>query len=617
MSGFALVFDQKEPLFPSSPVFEGLVTSVAQFKNLTPPQAYATGVHCVAAKLDSPSTLHSGVILDEATGSWLLAVGTVMDNAGIDPEGDLTQLLADYLEHGLDVLARLDGNFALVIYDQREESLILVADPFGSVSIFYGQRGDQFIASTSALAVAKAVQSRPSELGLRYFLVLGSVLQEMTLWQDVKRMLPATALKISRDGVKEFTYWSLRLDPAVANLSLNETVDCIIDVLSAAIRRSLTREGKMWLSLTGGFDSRTLASLVQHSNLPFKSYCHGPQGSRDVRISSLISQTMGWDHAYFDLPHDWGRQRSNWLAQTLGKSDAHLGILKTSRIIREQALKAEGHRVSLWGFGGEIYRGFYWKQEFFQVGVSSQVNYDRLLNYRLFPSIDCPVLRDTRDWVRTVRQELQAQLHLIGEAQADWPNTAKLDLIGTHLEGAAHAGAHISAVLGLQRAIAPFYFKDAITAVISSNHKWRQRNRLFRLLLERIDPKLAKIETADGGPAVPMRLTNLYRFAPYWVSEGKKLIWAMGHRFLRIRLWDKDRGDGSSYPMAEWLRETLSQLEMDELLAPAHMRSASLYDIAKLEAFLAEAQTDAFKHEGLLSRVITIEMALRSVDTSL
>lgn len=611
------MFDQKEPLLPSSPVFQGLLTSVARFKNLAPPQAYATGDHCVAAKLDSPSTLHSGVTLDKGTGSWLLAVGTVLDNAEIHPEGDLRRLLADYLDQGIDVFSRLDGNFALVIYDGREQSLISVADPFGTVSIFYGQKGDQFIASTSALAVARAVQSKPSELGLRYFLILGNVFQELTLWQGVKRMLPATAVKISRDGVKEFTYWSLSLDPTVANLSLNETVDYIIDVLSSAMRRGLAREEKTWLSLTGGFDSRTLASLVQHANLPFESYCHGPQGSSDVRISSLISRTMGWDYAYFDLPHDWGQQRSSWLAQTLGKSDAHLGVLKTSRIIREQSLKAEGHPVSLWGFGGEIYRGFYWKQEFLQVGASSQVNYDRLLNYRLFPSLDCPVLRDTRDWVRTVRKELQAQLQLIGEVQADWPNTAKLDLIGTHLEGAAHAGAHISAVLGLQRAIAPFYFKDAITAVISSNHKWRQRNRLFRLMLERIDPELAQIETADGGPAVPMRLTNLYRFAPYWVGEGKKLVWALGHRFLHRRLWDKDRGGASTYPRAAWRRDTLSQLEQDAVLAPAHMRSAKLYDSANLEAFLSEAQSDTFKHEGLLSRVITIEMALRSVDTSL
>jgi hypothetical protein len=68
--------------------------------------------------------------------------------------------------------------------------------------------------------------------------------------------------------------------------------------------------------------------------------------------------------------------------------------------------------------------------------------------------------------------------------------------------------------------------------------------------------------------------------------------------------------------MAQWRRDTLAQLDYENLLVPAKMYSAKLYDIDTFQTFLAQAHRDDFKYEGLLSRIITVEMALRSVNTS-
>jgi hypothetical protein len=617
VSGFALVFDQKEPPAARTPAFVDFLEAVADYKCLDKPEKFAMGAQCVAAKLDSVSSLHRGIVEDEATGSWLLAAGTLIDNAVICPDGSLQRLLEDYLECGIEVFERLDGHFALVIYDRRDDSLVVVSDPLGIISIFYGQKGNRFFISTSALAVAKAVQSRPSQFGVRYFILYGNVFGETTLWEDVKRILPATVVKLTRSSIEKSTYWSFNIDQTIANLSLNETVDCVIAVLSRMMQHGLKREEKAWLSLTGGFDSRALAAMVHYSGLPFKGYTHGQPDAKDVRIASLISQKMAWDHEYFPLPEDWGDQRAYWLSRTLGWDDGHLDILKTSRIVREQTLKARQHGVSLWGFGGETYRGYYWKQEFFNVGTTPQVNYERLLDYRILPATGWPILKDSAAWVDSTRKDLRIQLKGIGEQQADWLNTVKLDLIGTYLEH-AWGGAHISAVMGLQRAIAPFDFKDSIACILSVNHKWRTHGRLFRLMLERTNPVLAGIETADGGPALPMRLTNLYKFGPYWFDVAEKLVWGVAYKFLGRSLWSKKNAGpaGMAYPLAQWRRDTLSHLEDEALLVPAQMYSASLYDINSLQAFLAQAQADNFGYEALLGRVITVEMALRSVGTS-
>jgi asparagine synthetase B (glutamine-hydrolysing) len=306
LSGFALMFDQEKPLTAQEPLFAEFLESVTSYKCLDKPEQFAIGTQCIATKLDSDATLHRGIFLDKATGSWLLAVGTLIDNADVQPDGNLQQLLTDYLDQGMKVFERLDGHFALVIYNQREDSLAVVSDPFGFISIFYGQKGSRFFISTSSLATAKAVQSKPSEFGARHFISYGGLLGEMTLWEQVNRLPPATALKVTRNEIKKFTYWSFEINQTVANLSQDESIDCVVEVLSRTLRRGLSREGKVWLSLTGGLDTRALATMVHYSGLPFKAYFHGQPDSRDVRIASLIVQKMGWESEYFDLPEDWG-----------------------------------------------------------------------------------------------------------------------------------------------------------------------------------------------------------------------------------------------------------------------------------------------------------------------
>jgi hypothetical protein len=92
----------------------------------------------------------------------------------------------------------------------------------------------------------------------------------------------------------------------------------------------------------------------------------------------------------------------------------------------------------------------------------------------------------------------------------------------------------------------------------------------------------------------------------------------MGRNYLGKSLWKKINPgtEGKAYPLAQWRRDTLAEPEVQNLLTPAKMYSANLYDLEKLQALLAEAHTNSFRHEALLSCILTVEMALRSVGTS-
>lgn len=611
MAGFALLVDFDAPPSPESPAWKRFLVSVQNYKCLDDVSAQAQGGMYIAAKFDAPCSRHTGITVDTTTGSWMLAAGSLIDTADLHSDGNLSRLLHNFQEEGEAVFARLDGQFALVAFNAMQRTLSAVSDPFGMIPLYFGENHHRTYVSTSALAVAKAVRATPGELQARSFLLYGDT-GESSLWSGVERLAPATVRTYSPQGVRSRRYWTPHLDPSISRQSFDDAANGLIEGLSQSAKAYFQREGRFWLSLTGGLDSRTLAAVAMHSALPFKTYCHGPSDSRDVNISAALSREMGWEYEYFSLPSCWGSERVHWLWRAFEQTDGHMDVLKMSRILREQTRKAHQMSVSLWGYGGELYRGYYWKQEFAQTGRTSKVNYQRLLNFRIIPS---PVafMHQAERWQIILREEKMRLMKEVGEQDPDWPNTAKLNRIGHVLE--QHAGSNtIAGILGLQRVLLPYYSKDNFTRILSTNYKWQLHSQLFRSALERVDPRLAAMALADGGPAMPMRLSSAIQFVPYWIDTGEKLLWRLGNTYLRRSLWPRrDAGpDGKAYPVERWIQETTAHLFESELLIPGKMISEGLYEPKALHAFINQAAGGQLSDEKLFGRILTLEMAYQT-----
>jgi hypothetical protein len=214
-----------------------------------------------------------------------------------------------------------------------------------------------------------------------------------------------------------------------------------------------------------------------------------------------------------------------------------------------------------------------------------------------------------------IREEVKSVLKSVGDRYADSPNTVKLDCVMLY-KGAGFSGPQISATMGQQRIIVPFLLKDSITFVISTHFKWRNHGRLVRLLMEKVNPVVAGFQTTRGGPALPMRATNLHRFIPYWSRLGAQLVRKASRALLGRSLLPEAPSAVASYPLTRWRRDTLDCLEQDNILNHAHMHSGRLYDAEHLANFLEQARSEEFSLESFLSRILTVEMALRAVGAS-
>lgn len=610
MSGFAVMFDRDSEQGPGGE-FESLLQCVQEYKGLRVPPARISKGHVHAAKLDSRGSLHPGVTVDDATGSWLIAAGTVVDTQQVLPDGALSLLLQDYLVHGLTVFSRLDGVFALVVWDNRNRKLSIVSDPFGYFSVFYGERGSRTFIATSALAVARQIQSAPSKLGVHSFLRTGKVFDDTTLWRDVKRVRAATVLEFGDGGLRESTYWTPKVDSALSKLSLADAVDTAAQVLPDILKRNLSREGKVWSDLTGGYDTRLLVMLLERAGLPFKANFVGPRTHPDVVIAEEIVKRMNLEHQHFELPGNWPKEAPRYLKEAVQRGDGHLNALLLLRPLWVHYQERGQLTTLLSGLGGEMWRGINWWSERAALGKSTLVHYERQLWSVMHPVPNEVFARESEPFVQAELRRLFAQE---GERCPEAPNTFKLDRVWTFRE-TAHTGAWTSFAAGLLRVVPALFSKDIISLVMSLDYRWRVHNSLVKHMLYKYRPVLADLEVEGRGPALPLRLDNWYRFIPSQLSWSRKALNKLGQVTLQKSLWPANRPTG--YSELEWRREIQRFADTENIFRPSSMRSGALYHPEQLEFFLAQAQTEEFKHDEFLGRIITVELALRETDAEI
>jgi len=82
-------------------------------------------------------------------------------NAGQMMRGEA--LVELYLLNGIDFLKRLEGGFAIALWDAKIRRLILAVDPLGIKPLYFGREGNRLLFSSRVSAI-RAAQERPTEV---------------------------------------------------------------------------------------------------------------------------------------------------------------------------------------------------------------------------------------------------------------------------------------------------------------------------------------------------------------------------------------------------------------------------------------------------------------------
>jgi asparagine synthase (glutamine-hydrolysing) len=285
-----------------------------------------------------------------------------------------------YEDGGPGSIRRLDGMFALAIWDQRARQLILARDRPGKKPLYYAQEGSTVVFGSEVKSILRhpMVDGRLNPRAVPLYLTFGYVPCPHTFYDQIRQVPPGTYVLVGREGLRgPIPYWQLAFPRAGEERRVSEA-DARHDVrelLTEAVQKRLVADVPVGAFLSGGIDSSIVVGLMTRlMDRPVKTFTIGFEGaeSYDERpYARTVAQTFGTEHTEFVVRPDaisLLEQLLHFYDQPFGDSSA-IPTYLVSKLTRQYVT------VALTGDGGdELFAG-----------------YERFLAARLAESVPAPI----------------------------------------------------------------------------------------------------------------------------------------------------------------------------------------------------------------------------------
>lgn len=334
-----------------------------RFKEITPESKYeklpyrdgATGLtitadaiidnrHELLIEFDIPSSEWA-----ETTDSWLI--------------------LMAYKKWGDECVAHLIGDFAFSIYNEHKNELFCARDHIGKRTFYFYNVSDTFIFSTTIepLFCSGHVKKALNERWIANYLSFPGPVHEVdcniTVYENIFQLPPATYMKVDSEGIRKFQYWSPLNRPELKFKTDAEYEEGFREVFFEAVRCRLRSNGQVGITLSGGLDSGSVACVaaqeLEKYDKNLYSYCFTPfSGYNNYLPKSLIAD----ESEYVEVICDKQKNIKNTYVQFNDKSP--ISNINDLILKLEQPYKA--------------IENFYWENEI--VSLAAKNNCSILLN---------------------------------------------------------------------------------------------------------------------------------------------------------------------------------------------------------------------------------------------
>ena len=176
---------------------------------------------------------------------------------------DAALVLAAYRAFGDTFPERLNGDFALGLFDPHRRKLLLARDAIGVRPIYYYASRDLFFFASEikTLLAHPDIVSRPNDdvvADLLFTRLAAEDTQGLTCFQDIFSVLPAHLAIASPDGIVTRRYWDFDVTRQVRLQSFDQYAEAFRHHFELAVRRRLRSAVPVAVSVSGGLDSSAI-----------------------------------------------------------------------------------------------------------------------------------------------------------------------------------------------------------------------------------------------------------------------------------------------------------------------------------------------------------------------
>lgn len=211
----------------------------------------------------------------------------LIDLLRLAPDDDRTDagiVSAGLRKHGAGFLAKIAGDFAIVHYDRRSNSLLLARDPFGMRQLYYHQQRDELLVASDLAALIK-VAGRPAELDQEYICTYLVTVPEVgrTPYRGFYPVQPGHLILARNRQLTTSRFWHPESIKEIVYQTDSEYEEHCRHLMTEGVRQCLrTDDRPIWSTLSGGLDSSTVVCLAH------KLIRSGKAETRELQSVSIV-----------------------------------------------------------------------------------------------------------------------------------------------------------------------------------------------------------------------------------------------------------------------------------------------------------------------------------------
>ncbi|MBK6521013.1 MAG: asparagine synthase (glutamine-hydrolyzing) [Sphingobacteriaceae bacterium] len=230
-----------------------------------------------------------------------------MENLGFKFKSisDTEVILVAYKHWGLDLVNKLIGMFAIVIYDEQRNELICIRDRAGIKPFYYYWQDGLFLFASElkAFHCHPNFQKEINTNAIASFVQLGYIPAPFSIFKNCYKLLPGHYLvfKINERELVTKKYWDVSeayLKPKLT-ISLDEAKEETEKILASAFQYRMISDVPVGIFLSGGYDSACLTAVLQKNiNKPLQTFTIGVSDSKlnEAPYAKAIAKHLGTDH---------------------------------------------------------------------------------------------------------------------------------------------------------------------------------------------------------------------------------------------------------------------------------------------------------------------------------
>jgi asparagine synthase (glutamine-hydrolysing) len=277
---------------------------------------------------------------------------------------DTEVLLRLYERDGLRAFERMNGMFAVAIWDRRKGLFHLVRDRLGVKPLYYARVGESLIfgSEIKAILASGRIQRAVNEHALWDYLTFRYVPAPETIWQGVMKLPPAHSLTLRVDGsenAKPYRWWSVPMHMLAAEKSDPEYEAEFQALFEDAVGLRMRADVPVGITLSGGLDSSAVVAAAKLTAGDLKTFSVAFADSPEIDelpYAREVAREFGTDHHEVVI----GQQEfMDFLPDFVWHTDEPLADLASVPLYYVSRLAREHVKVVLSGEGAdEILAGY-------------------------------------------------------------------------------------------------------------------------------------------------------------------------------------------------------------------------------------------------------------------